>query len=195
MAPKSKGKRQKADSKRIVIDASVSLATGSKTTTNPTARNCRELLDCIRDVCHQLVLTDPIRAEWNEHSSDYAIEWRTEMRGKKMGGIAKTHMLKQQENLSLRTQVAQSKPGVRELLQKDARLIEAALMADRIIVTLDNRARYHFAELCRTFSTINDEIGNVIWVHPDENLIDWLTRGAEPQVQKQLRHYKPKNDH
>ncbi|MHB8625572.1 MAG: hypothetical protein ACYDBJ_25245 [Aggregatilineales bacterium] len=70
------------------------------------------------------------------------------MRGMKKGGVAKTHMLKHQENLSSQAPIAQSKRGVKEIMQKDAHLIETALAVDKIIIALDNQARGHFAELC-----------------------------------------------
>ncbi|HTX75328.1 MAG TPA: hypothetical protein VMD29_03905 [Terracidiphilus sp.] len=65
--------------------------------------------------------------------------------------------------------------------QKDLHLIEAALQTDRIVVSLDQRAREELAV---------QAAADVMWVDPvDEggHVIYWLNKGAEPFEEWKLR--------
>ena len=73
------------------------------------------------------------------------------------------------ENEQLRAEA----PGTRSA-QKDLHLVEAALATDKIVISLDDRAR--------TELSVPSAV-EVMWVHPvDEGgrVIYWLNKGAEP---------------
>lgn len=62
----------------------------------------------------------------------------------------------------------------RESLLKDVHLIEAALAADKIVVSLDDEARALFDV---------GELGTVLWINPVRyypDCLTWLAEGAEP---------------
>ncbi len=59
--------------------------------------------------------------------------------------------------------------------QKDLHLVEAALATDKIVISLDDRARSELSV---------PAAAGVMWVHPvDEggHVIYWLNKGAEPR--------------
>ena len=49
----------------------------------PRPSNCCEFLQAVLDVCHRMVLTAPIREEWNKHQSRFARTWRVSMMARK----------------------------------------------------------------------------------------------------------------
>ena len=72
----------KCASRVLVIDASIARAAGDLSK-HPTSRNCCEFLQAVLDLCHRMVLTPPIREEWNKHRSRFASKWRVSMMARK----------------------------------------------------------------------------------------------------------------
>ncbi len=67
-------------------------------------------------------------------------------------------------------------------------LLEAAMTADRIVISLDVVSQYLFAATCQQVG----EFGDVMWVHPNEaDVLEWLQEGAKVRPERQLRHYRP----
>jgi len=151
-----------AVSRRLVIDASVASAAGS--TMKPTSRRCREFLKAVLRISHQAAMTPLLRAEWSNHQSLFAARWLADMTSK-----AKVEAIAHVRNEDLRAEA----PGTVSA-QKDLHLVEAALATDKIVISLDNRARPELAV---------PAAAEVMWVHPvDEggHVIYWLKNGAEP---------------
>ena len=119
-------------SRRLVVDASVASAAGQ--TMHPTSFRSREFLGEVLKISHRIVMTTTLAAEWDRHQSLYAMRWRAEMRTRKKIDIADI------QNEEVRRQIPLSKAT-----QKDLHLIEAALSADKIVISLDDRAQ---AALC-----------------------------------------------
>jgi hypothetical protein len=71
----------RADSKLLVIDASVAHAAGWSD--HPDSSAGRHFLRAVLDVCHQMVLTPEVAEEWRRHQSKYTRTWRTEMYARK----------------------------------------------------------------------------------------------------------------
>jgi len=153
---------------RFVVDASVVRAAGSSE--HPTSSACRSLLFRIRSVCHHVVLTPELKEEWDRHESQVSQQWRASMRS-----LRKVDDLNPATEDALRDLIT-SRMGLaneRQQMQKDLRLIEAALEADLIVVSLDNRARTAFANLAR-YSKV---LCSVKWINPvddRERLTAWL---------------------
>ena len=108
-------------------------------------------------------MTPLLREEWNRHQSLFARAWLAEMTSK-----AKVEAIADVRNEELRAQAPSSASA-----QKDLHLVEAALVTDRIVISLDDRARTELAV---------DAAAEVMWVHPvDEggHVIYWLNKGAE----------------
>jgi hypothetical protein len=148
-------------SRRLVIDASVASAAGF--TMKPTSRRCREFLQAVLRISHRVAMTPLLRAEWNSHQSLFAARWLAEMTSK-----AKVVAIADVLNQELRAEAPAASA------QKDLHLIEAALATDKIVISLDDRARTELSVLAAA---------EVMWVHPvDEggHVIYWLNKGAEP---------------
>src|SRR5207302_9194650 len=73
----------KIRSQSLIIDASVARAAGPEEATHPTAKHCRDFLLAVADICHRIVLSDAIEAEWNSHQSGFARRWRRSMFARK----------------------------------------------------------------------------------------------------------------
>jgi hypothetical protein len=151
-----------AVSRRLVIDASVASAAGQ--TLQPASRRCREFLRTVLRICHRTTMTPRLREEWRRHQSLFAKAWLAEMRSR-----AKAEDVADVRNEEMRDQA----PGTPSA-QKDLHLIEAALNSDRIVISLDDRAR---AELSVPAAA------EVMWVNPVSeggHAIYWLNKGAAP---------------
>jgi len=118
-----------------------------------------------------MVLTPPLVIEWRRHQSKYTREWRKSMHARRQ-----VRMLDAQDNAGLRGRALS--PDVAEPLRqirlKDLPLIEAALRADNIVVSLDEEARLAFRL---------PEPNAITWANPvreRERMRTWLEGGAEP---------------
>jgi hypothetical protein len=171
-----------ADSKRLVIDASVAHAAGGMDAVSPTSRLCRDFLRAVLRICHRVVLTPAIREEWSRHQSSYTSEWRYSMAARR-----KTCVLPDAQPSRIRRKAVGTTTSDkdREALLKDFHLVSAALATDYIVISLDSNARRLFC----IASTKAGELRNVMWVDPsapEDALEEWLDNGAEPDEQRCL---------
>jgi hypothetical protein len=173
----------KRHSKRLVIDASIARSSGGEDATYPTSKNCRDFLTATLDICHQIVMTADILEEWNAHQSRFARRWRVSMEARK-----KVYRLDCEADEALRHKIKQFVPADKhyEAMIKDCHLIEAAILTDKIIVSLDDIAR----DLFTTITVKVGEFRNLVWVNPDniedEQPILWLEQGAKTEKKRQL---------
>ncbi|MBD2692356.1 hypothetical protein [Anabaena catenula] len=182
----------KVNSQRLVIDASVARSAGDKNATFPQSVHCREFLLAVLDICHQIVMTPAIKAEWDKHQSSYARKWRIQMISRK-----KWNYLEISINDSLWTEIESIAANVSNKriaeMTKDLCLIEAALATDKIVISLDdNTARKFFSEA----SIKIDKLKDIVWVNPDkvdeEQPIEWLRNGAKVESDRLLMNYSDK---
>ena len=162
------------DAKRLVIDASIAQAAGGRP--HETSKQCSDFLLIIRDETeHFLVMTREIFAEWQKHEAKYATTWRKSMVAKKRVAFFKEEAL---ADLTLRDQIENmdtSDANRREML-KDVHLLEAALISDRTVASLNSKDRDRFVSVCAIVS----EISNIVWVNPvisEEKCLDYLSFG------------------
>ena len=151
----------KTKSKVLVIDASIAQAVGSSERTKP----LRDFLMGVYNICHQAVTTPEIRIEWKNHHSDVFQLWRKSMYSKKK--------IKDEEHVPedspLRQYIGLIKDQEQKKeMEKDLHLIEAALTADKIIISLDNKAEKHFGKFLKE--------QKIQWINPlkDKNAISSL---------------------
>lgn len=171
-------------SRCLVIDASVARASGGEGATHPTSKRCRDFLTAVRRICHRVVMTPEIGREWKEHQSNFTRQWRVSMQARR-----KVYRVDVALNDMLYDKVKQeaANDNVREAMVNDLHLIEAALITDRTVVSLDENARHLFAQAAQKVG----ELRNVAWVNPDaadEQPIRWLEEGARPEKNRQLCH-------
>jgi len=149
-----------AQSRRLVIDASVASAAGETLQ----SRQCREFLRAVLKICHRIVLTPTLTVEWNEHQSQFARTWRAEMLS-----LGKVVNIEESPNERVRNQVPK-----RKAVQKDLHVVEAAIATDNVVISLDDRAHADF----RVEAT-----ANITWVNAlaeGGHAIYWLKKGAKP---------------
>lgn len=118
-------------SKRLVIDASVARAAGE--TEHPVSSSCRRFLQDVRDICHRAVVTPTIDEEWERHQSRFFRKWCRSMTAKKKLEKITPNPL----NLDLDCFGQEE----RNAIEKDLCLLEAAIAADKMLVTLDDSLR------------------------------------------------------
>ena len=121
----------KVSSRLLVIDASVARAAGE--TRHPVSSACRNNLCAILSICHRMVATRQIDAEWKRHASRYSRKWRRFMAGR--GKIVPLTPKK------LPVGIAAISGDDKVAIEKDLHLMEAANAADHIIITGDDSLR------------------------------------------------------
>lgn len=168
--------------KRIVVDASVARSAGSGQEPNETSGPCREALSAIRD-CHRIVFSQEGFAEWRRHQHSFARGW---LRG--MVARRKVDFLAAHENERIREGL-QALPGTkiaeRRAMLKDAHLLEAALLTDRVVISRERivRALFH-----RAAEAIAD-LRRVHWANPEiaeDEVQTWLRAGAKTEARRTL---------
>jgi len=172
-------------SKLLVIDASVARSCGAPNATFPTSKNCRDFLNEVLTVCHRMVLTNDIKEEWDEHQSIYAKKWRSVMVAKKQV-VYRLDIVADQTLRDKLDKVAES-DRPREAMWKDCHLLEAAIATDKIVISLDEKARNPFDKAAKSIK----ELQEIMWVNPDkseENTLVWLSNGAAIEKKRQLGH-------
>jgi hypothetical protein len=175
-------------SRQLVVDASIAHGAGSPAATHPTPMRCRAFLQEIEaQRGYAMVWTEAIADEWRRHASPFAIRWRVKMASAQR--IADVDGERDDE-LREAIEVAAAAMNAGGIMQKDTRLVEAALATERTVTSLDDRARGWFA---RTAGRIR-RLAKIVWVNPDvpeESPIDWLRSGAKPERARTLAQYAP----
>ncbi len=187
-------------SRRLVIDASVAFAAGGQDATSPTSKFCRDALVTVQTICHRVVMTPAIMAEWKKHESPFALVWRKSMMARRKIlyyedaplGILRDQ-LREQTTEEKRQDPFLKRPHIIEaaiekqlaIIFKDLHLVEAALAADSVVLSLDDVVR----ELLRTAAVSIGELRPIQWANPaneEEQVIVWLNRGARPEARRRL---------
>jgi hypothetical protein len=90
-------------------------------------------------------------------------------------------------SLKSRLPRAAKDPSILAIMEKDRHLIEAALIIDRRVVSLDEKVREHFRAQQPTLR----EVREICWVNPEfaeQELLAWLERGAPADRSLMLGH-------
>ncbi len=167
------GKKRLSISKVLVVDANILRGAGPKHSVHPSSTACRETLMAIYRICHRVTVTSEIEIEWNKHEGNFARAWRTWMALK--GKIISS---KSFASNKLKDKIAKclSESEV-ATLEKDMRLLEAALHADGIVISLDDRTKN---KLHRAVEVV--ALKKVCWENPADDIektLSWLESGAK----------------
>jgi len=150
----------------MVVDSSVARSAGSSTD-HPRSSACRNFLQWALRYCHRLAISTDIDREWKKHQSRFTLGWRLAMEQK---GKVQNFGTLDCDSLKNRIQALKlRKPSEQRAMQKDALLIVAAQAADRVIVSLDNKARELFMEHAKQLKTPR----GIKWRNPPEEPIPW----------------------
>ncbi len=172
----------KGASKCLVIDASVALAAGKIDATSARSRNCREFLQVVLDISYRASLTPQLKDEWDRHQSPFARTWRRAM-------VSRRKLVIQDvpADTALRVRIERivTRSAERAAVRKDYHLIEAALIMDRVIASLDETVRALFGTAAGSIV----ELRRLIWVNPEisgEICVAWLKDGARLERKRML---------
>ena len=174
---------KKTPSKNLVIDASVAKASGGDEATCSTAIKTRDFLLAVRRICHKVVMTPAIQAEWNRHQSGFARAWRSSMVAR---GKLTARNVEERQDIRQQVESENITQKQKNAMLKDCHLIEAAISTDRRIISLDDAARKLFVGLSHNVTDIQE----VLWVNPvsdAEQVIAWL-EGAPNEAGWKLAH-------
>ena len=89
------------------------------------------------------------------------------------------------EQLRLKLGSVTTNQKKRDAMLKDIHLIEAALQADKIVISMDGTVKGYFQEVTREVFVLRD----IVWVNPckeDETPLEWLQNGAESEKKRCL---------
>lgn len=179
--------------KWLVIDASVSGMTGGGVVAEDTPQGkCRRCLRAVQANQYDIFFYPQTWEEWRRHRSEYAKEWLQKMYSRKRVTIKHEDEIPE-SNLGARVQRLVGKQVELEILSdavctimlKDCHLLEASLAADKVVISLDDKVRFHFSVATESIG----EIREIVWVNPnkeEEDAISWLEEGAEPDKHRQL---------
>ncbi len=92
-----------------------------------------------------------------------------------------------QPKRSLKNRIRRAVPdqSIRALIDKDRHLIEAALITQERVASLDDQVRKHLANHCVSLTEVN----SICWINPaapSEKAIEWLKAGAPPERHRRL---------
>lgn len=121
----------------LVVDASVVSSAGE--TDHPISSSCRDCLSAILNICHKVAATPAILEEWNRHISRFSRKWCRSM-------SAHRKPLQSVEPATVAIDLSAYTDSAREQIEKDLCLLEAALAADKIIVTRDDSLKRALAQ-------------------------------------------------
>jgi hypothetical protein len=177
----------KVRSRVLVIDASIARAAGD-VSMHPTSRSCREFLQAVRQHGHRMAMTEPIQEEWNKHQSRFARGWRTSMVARK-----RIEFVEVAPHLTLEKRVARvvADEFLAVIIDKDRRLIEAALVTEKRVTSLDDHVRKHLQDHLPRLP----EVRSICWVNPctsEEGAVAWLEAGAPAERTRRLGYAPPR---
>lgn len=176
-------------SKRLVIDTDITSAAGDERSKDMEAKTCHDLLEKVRDTEHYFVITTDIWREWKQHRSNFAHDWLQTMYARKL--VVK---LGDVRNPLLRDKILKSiKPKDHDAAEKDIHLLEAAIAADRLLISKNRKDMERFI-------AITDRVGEIqmiVWVNPmntDDLCFPWLENGCPAERHRMLGSKKHDND-
>jgi hypothetical protein len=139
-------------------------------------------LEGILKICHKAVLSPECLEEWRRHRSRFARRWLFEMFSRRK--VIRPEAV-QDEGLRLRLFRMASSETVREAMEKDAHLIEAALRYDRIVLSRDEAMRQLLSEAASDIQ----ELQKIVWANPAldaDAVLLWLEQGARVEATRRL---------
>ncbi len=171
----------------LVIDTDIARAAGEGVSPNLISKSCRDFMyTMLEETKQKVVLTKDIQAEWNKHQSRVTLQWRRTMITQR-----RVCLLEIPTDSDLRNCIERCAPSDNKCkaMLKDVHLVEAALQADKIVISMDEVVRGCFHDL----SHQAHQLKQITWVNPcqeHEHALNWLREGAE-HVRERCLGYVP----
>jgi len=148
----------KFNGESIVVDADVARASG--VSEHPSSKNSRDLLQTLLRIKHKVGFCPILLDEWKKHRSLFAKQWLTSMTARKL-----VVRLSPPPIVRAYIDAAEITEAQREIANKDAHIVDAALASDKFIASNDKKARDVF---CRVADS-SGSLCTVIWAIPSED--------------------------
>jgi len=164
--------------KQIVIDACVASSCSSGEIFNPqpdhAGTHCRNCLMAIADGEHIAVFNQKLMREWDDHASRFARHWRAEM----MLTEKVLQNIEGENYSNLLERACAVLTTEKESLAKDFHLVQSALAAGQLIVSVENR----FPQIVSVAVKAVLELALLYYANPaveGDACIQWIKDGAE----------------
>lgn len=154
----------------LVVDADIARSSGM--TDHPVSRNSRESLEFIINNDLKLAMCPELLSEWRKHRSMFAKKWLASMYAKR-----KVVMIKPISEAKIKVDNSVITPKENSIASKDAHLIDAALFADKVILSNDDNARKVFCKISENYK----ELKSIRWF----NVIKHSTEAHDCILKKQ----------
>lgn len=136
----------------FIIDADIARSSG--TSEHPIASGSRKLLENLTKKGHKIAMCPSLMQEWKKHKSHFATKWLASMVARK-----KIQFIVPARKIHYFIESSIEDGRDKEIALKDCHLVDAALLADKIIASNDDTARKVFCVLARSMG----EIGAISW--------------------------------
>src|SRR5437588_543493 len=144
---------------RLVIDTDIVRSAGGEYARDSRSIACRDFLKIVLSTDHVVVITEAVLEEWKRHRSNFTKTWlRSMFAHRKIDQI----VVPANHQLRLKIEQAASSETKREAMLKDIHLIEAALQADKIVISMDGTARGYFQEVTQNIVVLR----KIVWINP-----------------------------
>lgn len=166
----------------LVIDTDIARSAGGMEAQEGRSKSCRDFLIAVLETQHKVVTTDAIRTEWHKHQSRFTRTWLVSMFARKKVCLIDAPI---DEELRKKVEQAADDEQKRTAMLKDIHLIEAALQADQIVISMDETVRHYFRKTALTIGVIRQ----IVWVNPckdEETPLEWLKAGAVLEKERRL---------
>lgn len=168
------------NTRNLVVDACI--AKSASENDNPFSTRSRDFFMKLIDSDHSIIMTKPIKEEWDNHASKFSRKVLTSLVSK-----GKVKFIKYVSVVpDIRRAISGCRDAARvEPMKKDLHLIEAAFAGDQIIISSDDKAKNHF-----TFVSGDSEMLQLIfWINPtkpEEEFTLWLCEGQHLEKKYRL---------
>lgn len=164
----------------VVVDASIAGSCGREGATHPHAAACLDTLKMVREgTTLEVAMSPALQREWEEHSSRYARKWLLNMRSSRRVRDVKAPL----HSATRRAVRALRNDGVRQAIEKDMHLVEAAFDADERVVSLDEAVRGYLGLLVGKVA----DLRKLQWANPlASGCLEWLKAHAPEDARWRL---------
>lgn len=175
--------------KKIVVDANVARSAGENSDRDPTSSSCRLTLQAIEEGAFQIVLGAELYEEWRRHQSVFTRVWLTRMTSQNR---ISSYESGSEECRSIKNNLQAAIPmrEIYKIVEKDYHLIEAAIVTDKLIISVETHSRDHY----RMYSNVIQVLQEICLMNPadpEEKVVAWLKAGAKHSDCRKLVPHDP----
>lgn len=155
----------------VIIDTNIAKS-HNEPARNDTSLDCLLLLNALQDgSCKVGVVTSPeLEAEWTKHASRAFNRWWASMESRRRIRHIEDRRVADYRNAIKKLDDA----GIKAAMEKDAFLVELAILHWFAVASRDDRQRKYVVKLGADYEVLQ----KVQWFNPSEQWVDWLRGGC-----------------